>query len=399
MSPGGNLPRAFFALIGGQICLHACMAGLRMAMPLNALREGRPAWVVGLILALFALAPVLLALPAGRLADRRGYHKPLRVAVGFTLAGGLCAVICTWLAGPLQLGGWMLAAMLAGSGANIGLIVIQRSAGRAASDATQLKRVFSLLGLAPALSNVLGPMLAGALIDLGGFRLAYVVVGLLPLLALAWATAVPVEARAAMPERRTARSSLELLALPGMKRLLFVNWMFSAGWDVHTFVLPILGHERGLSASAIGVILGVFAGSVTAVRLVIPWLAHRVREADALTGATLLAGLAFGLYPFMHHPAAMGTCAGLLGVALGSVQPMVMSTLHQITPDNRHGEAIALRSMSLNLSSTLMPLLFGAFGAAVGAGTLFWWMAAAMLAGARTAREVGRLPPASGKRV
>ena len=46
---------------------------------------------------------------------------------------------------------------------------------------------------------------------------------------------------------------------------------------------------------------------------------------------------------------------------------MIMTTLHQITPHDRHGEAIALRSMAINLSSALMPLMFGLAGAALGA--------------------------------
>ena len=33
----------------------------------------------------------------------------------------------------------------------------------------------------------------------------------------------------------------------------------------------------------------------------------------------------------------------LLGMTLGSVQPMIMSVLHQLTPHDRHGEAHARR--------------------------------------------------------
>jgi hypothetical protein len=68
---------------------------------------------------------------------------------------------------------------------------------------------------------------------------------------------------------------------------------------------------------------------------------------------------------------------------------MIMSTLHHITPDERHGEAIALRSMTINLSSTLMPLLFGALGVALGAAWLFWMMSASVAAGSWPARRVG----------
>jgi hypothetical protein len=48
----------------------------------------------------------------------------------------------------------------------------------------------------------------------------------------------------------------DLLRVPLMCRLLLVNWLLASCWDVHTFVVPLLGHERAFSASVIGSILG-----------------------------------------------------------------------------------------------------------------------------------------------
>src|SRR6218665_822834 len=77
----------------------------------------------------------------------------------------------------------------------------------------------------------------------------------------------------------------------------------------------------------------------------------------------------------------MGVCSVLVGFALGSVQPMVMSLLHQITPAHRHGEALGLRLMVINASSVFMPMLFGSAGTGVrGRGPLL----------------VGRGPPGPG---
>ena len=384
-----GLTSALLALIIGQIGLHSCMAGVRMAAPLQALRQGHSEWAVGVLMGLFAAAPIVLALQAGRLADRYGYHRPMRIAVGFTVAGGLVAVSSTWADGA-SFAVMCVAASLVGAGANFGLIAIQRSASRTASDGTDLKRVFSWLGLAPALSNVVGPVLAGSLIDLGGFRSAFIALTLLPLLSLWWARRVPVEVPKAPIDADRHGSSWDLLKTPGLRRLLLVNWLISSSWDVHSFVVPILGHERGFSASAIGWVLGAFALSVALVRLVIPSLAHRLRESTVLAGAMLWTATVFVVYPLVHAVWAMMGCAIVLGVALGAVQPMIMSTLHQITPQQRHGEAIALRSMTINLSSTLMPLMFGLVGAAVGAATLFWVMAGALAAGSVQARRIGR---------
>ena len=384
--------RTLIALIIGQICLHSCMTGVRLAGPLQVLRQSHSAWAVGVLLGLFAAAPVLLALHAGRLADRHGYHRPLQLAVGLTMIGGAFAVLST-----LSIAAWpgagfaclCAAAVFTGAGANLGLIAIQRTAGRTARDATELRRVFSWLGLAPALSNVVGPVLAGLLIDLGGFRLAFAVLAALPLLGLWWARQVPVEVP--VPRRPGLRrsSSWDLLRAPELRRLLLVNWLLSASWDVHTFVVPVLGHERHFSASAIGLILGLFAAAVALVRLAIPLLAHRLSESQVLVAAMLGTGAVFAVYPLVQSAWVMCGCAVLLGLALGSVQPMIMTTLHQITPHDRHGEAIALRSMMSNTSSTLMPLLFGLAGAAIGAASLFWVMGAAVALGSVQARRVG----------
>lgn len=388
-------PRPFattlIALIAGQICLHSCMAGVRMAAPLQVLRQQHAEWAVGVLMGLFALAPIALALQAGRLADRHGYHRPMRVAVALTLTGGVLAVLSTWMSRWTTHGDFVVlcfAAMFTGAGANYGLIAIQRTAGRTAVDATERKRVFSWLGLAPALSNAVGPVLAGTLIDLGGFRIAFAALMLLPLASLWWARRVPIEVPAPAAAEQRPRGSWDLLCAPGMRRLLLINWLLSSSWDVHSFVVPILGHERGFSASAIGAVLGAFAISVSLVRLVIPLLAHRVREGTVLTSAMVATGLIFGLYPLVQSAWTMGACAALLGLALGSVQPMILSSLHHITPHDRHGEAIALRSMTINFSSTTMPLMFGFIGSAIGAATLFWVMGAAVAAGGYPARRI-----------
>jgi predicted MFS family arabinose efflux permease len=306
------------------------------------------------------------------------------------VAGGLFAVAASALDRG-QFVALCVAATLTGAGANLGLIAIQRSAGRGARDATDLKRVFSWLGLAPAIANVVGPVLAGTLIDAGGFQMAFLALLLLPLSGLWWMRWVPVEPPRARPAERSG--SLDLLLAPGLRRLLFVNWLLSSSWDVHAFLVPILGHERGFSASAIGLVLGAFAIAVTAIRLIIPALAHRLREAHVLVGSMLAVGLVFAVYPLVRTAWAMGLCAVLLGLALGAVQPMIMTTLHQITPHERHGEAIALRSMTINLSSALMPLMFGLGGTALGAAGLFWIMAAVVSAGSVAARHVGRAAP------
>jgi len=384
---------ALLRLILAQISIHACMTGMRMATPLLALREGFSAASVGFLLALFALTQVFLSLPAGRYADRHGLRRPLALSVAIAVLGaGTAAAFPVY---PVL----CLAALLTGGASGTAIIALQRHVGRSAHDKAQLRKVFSWLAIGPAISNFLGPFCAGLLIDYAGgeaasttgFRAAFVLLALLPLSAWFLSRSVqelpPVEAPAAAARPATA---WDLFQNQGFRRLLLMNWALSSCWDVHTFVVPILGHERGLSASVIGTILGSFAMAAAAIRLLVPLLPERIGEWQVVFTAMVLASVLFLLYPLMPGAWSMGACSILLGLVLGSVQPMVMSMIHQITPPHRHGEALGLRMMAINGSSVLMPLIFGSLGAVVGVSALFWAVGALVGSCARLPWLIGR---------
>jgi sugar phosphate permease len=149
-----------------------------------------------------------------------------------------------------------------------------------------------------------------------------------------------------------------------------------------------------MSATVIRTILGGFAIAAALVRVVLPMIAAYLKEWALIAGAMAATAVLFAIYPFLHSALAMGLCSVLLGMALGTVQPMIMSTLHQITPEARHGEAIALRIMAINASSVAMPLLFGVAGAVVGISGVFWVVGLAVGAGTRLALglKAGRTP-------
>jgi len=375
----GGLSPELARLIAGQIFLHACMAGTRMAAPLLALRQGYSEAAVGVLLALYALTQVFLALPAGRFADRHGLKRPMALSViAATLGAGLAVAFPVF---PVL----CASALLTGGATGAASIALQRHVGRAAENPTQLKQVFSWLAIGPAVSNFIGPFFAGLMIDHAGFRPAFLLLAVFPLVGWFWVRST----RELPPAVRTASHphgpAWNLVREPMFRRLLLVNWLLASCWDVHTFVVPVLGHERGMSASVIGTILGGFAIAAALVRVVLPMIAAYLREWALISGAMAATAVLFAIYPFLHSALAMGLCSVLLGVALGTVQPMIMSTLHQITPEARHGEAIALRMMAINASSVAMPLLFGVAGAVIGISGVFWAVGLAVGAGTRLA--------------
>ena len=372
-------------LILAQISIHACMTGMRMATPLLALREGYSPAAVGVLLALFALTQVFLSLPAGRYADRHGLKRPLAISVvAASLGAGLAVIFPMY---PVL----CLAALLSGGASGAAIIALQRHVGREAHDKVTLRKVFSWLAIGPAVSNFLGPFMAGLLIDYAGgeaasttgFRAAFLLMALLPLSAWLWVRTVAEHGSEPTPTSPRSGTAWDMLQHQGFRRLLLMNWALSSCWDVHTFVVPILGHERGLSASVIGTILGAFAIAAAAIRVLIPLLSEHLSEWKVVLGAMVCACVLFIAYPFMPGAWSMMGCSIVLGLVLGSVQPMVMSMIHQITPAHRQGEALGLRMMAINGSSVVMPVLFGSIGTVVGVSALFWAVGAIVGSAAR----------------
>jgi MFS family permease len=384
-------PWALLKLILGHICLHGSMAGMRMAAPLWALQQGNSAFSVGVLLALFSLTQVFLSIPAGQFADKHGLGKPLGIGILIAMAGALLAalfphfeVLC-------------FSALCMGGATGIASIALQRHVGRAARDVTELKRVFSWLSIGPAVSNFLGPISAGLMIDYAGpmfggaagdqtgFRAAFLLMAALPIVTWLWIRGTTELGPVQQPADSKAPAFWHLLRDVRMRKLLMVNWVLSSCWDVHTFVVPVVGHGLAFSASVIGTILGSFAVAASVIRVLMPWIAAHLREWMVISGAMVVTAFIFAIYPAMESPWTMGICSVVLGAALGSVQPMVMSTLHQITPPAQQGQALGLRLVIINLSSVLMPMLFGTAGLVVGVPVIFWTVGAMVAAGAPVA--------------
>jgi predicted MFS family arabinose efflux permease len=229
------------------------------------------------------------------------------------------------------------------------------------------------------LSNALAPVAAGLLIDHASFRAAFGLALLLPLLSWGLAQKVPRhQPKPSGPVTQT-KPAWDLLRSPVLRNLLLLNIVLSACWDAHMFVVPVVGHGQGLSASSIGLVFGAFATAATIVRLAIVRWANHLDELKVLRSAMLLAALVLAIYAWLPGTAGMMLGSSLLGLALGSVQPMILATLHQVTPTLRHGQALGLRMLATNSATISVPVGFGLLATATAASAPMLLMASLLL--------------------
>ena len=362
---------------------HLAFVGARMTTTLFALRLGAAEATVGVLMALFALVPMLLSVSAGRLIDRVGPRPPLAVGLAALALG--CAL--PFLMPSLEI--LYLSCTLIGT-AFLYVHIAMNSVFGAYGSPEQRAVHFSWLAIGFSISNSLGPLIAGFAIDLLGHARAFLVLAAFPLLALAlvWLRARPLPRpdRGASPAER--RNVFELLRIPDLRRTFIVSGLLAMGWDLYTFLIPLYGARIGLAAATIGVIMSSFAVATFAVRLAMPVLVKRLRQWAVIASALFVSGTSYLLFPFVTEVPLLMLLSFVLGLGLGSAQPMIMSLLYESSPAGRQGEAVGLRTFLLNGSHTLIPVASGALAAAAGtAAPAFWLLAATLLGGAWYARR------------
>ena len=70
-------PMAIYLIVASCALIHAGFAGAKVALPLHALHLGLEPFTVGVMMALWALCPMMIALWVGKLVDRIGPRAPM----------------------------------------------------------------------------------------------------------------------------------------------------------------------------------------------------------------------------------------------------------------------------------------------------------------------------------
>jgi len=368
------------------VLTHTAFGAARLTGSLYALSNKASAFTVGVIMALFALVPALLAVRAGRWLDEVGPYKPLVLGTALMTAGTALPVAFPYaLADVAPL---LVAAALLGTGFMYLQLTTQHLVGELA-DPSRRPAAFSMLALGFSTSGLIAPVTSGFLIDHIGHRLTFAIILGLMLLSLAvlfaHRTRLPHRTQRSLPQAPS--NPFELFRFAPVRRVLIVSGLISMAWDLQTFLVPIYGTSVGLSASQIGLVLGSFAAATFFIRLAMPALSRRFSEWQVLVFTLLTAATAFGLMPLFSTMAPLMGVAFLLGLGLGAAQPNVMSLLHEHAPAQRVGEALGVRTTLMNSSHVVLPLVLGAFGSVLGAASGFWLIAIALAAGGITARN------------
>jgi MFS family permease len=347
------------------------------AVPLY-LREAELSYTtVAVVVAATGLGAVLGGLPAGSVASRRG---PELLFVMATVASALTAALLGVSDAVLALVAFRLVYGVGAAGLRVSVQLLVNQA-----TPTRLRgRGMSMLGGSVRLAFFLGPLAGGVLVDLAGFTATFAVCGVATLLGLVPFLAIrrhrvvatgPTDAVApvggpwsALGEHR----GLLMLAGVGAAAVMTVR----SGRGV---VVPLIGDELGLSATAIGALVAIGTGADLVLFPVAGWLMDRFGRLSSIVPAFSLLGLGM-LVLGLSETATGAVVAGvIMGIGNGMSAGTMLTLGADLAPPDP-GPFLAALGALQDAGVVAGPIVVGWLADSAGLGTSAVVLAAVMFA-------------------
>jgi MFS family permease len=338
----------------------------KVLVSLYAIELGASQFIIGVMIAMYSLLPMLLALQVGKLADRLGARVPMMIGS----AGVALGLLLPWAFESMA--ALYASAALIGVSHMMANVSAQNLVGSVGGPEDRTRN-FSNYALVMAVGSFLGPLAGGFSIDIFGHARSYLYVAavpLVPVFILAFVRQGSSGPRVKSEEEQAVLST-SLLANPILRRTLFASAMAVTGQDLFQFYMPIYGHSVGLSASAIGMVLGMFGIAAFMVRIWLPVFVKRWGP-DTVFGTSLyIAAAAFLLFPLFTSAYMLAAVSLILGLGMGCAQPVTLMLVYSRAPEGRSGEALGMRVTINQFTHIVVPIVFGTLGSAFGVAPVF----------------------------
>ncbi|NMR19053.1 MFS transporter [Cellulomonas fimi] len=352
---------------------------LRPTTAYRALELEVPASQLGLLSGAFAVVPLLIAIPVGRMTDLRGERLVLWTGAGLML---VATAGLAWLADSFM--ALLLWSVVLGVG-HLLTIVGEQTTVTVARSARSLDSAFGRYTLSVSFGQIVGPGLItllggdGAIPDTSAiFDGAVVLAVVLVVSTAALRTsryepvrdAVPGSLRQAMSVTGPVRSEL-LTAITASLVLI-------AAIDLLVVYVPALGAQAGISAGTVGLLLSVRAAASMVSRMFVGGLVARFRRIPTLGASLAISSLAVAAIPVPMPLAVLFAVMALGGLTLGIGQPLTMAWVTEASPPGARATWLSVRLTGNRLGQTMVPTVAGLAASSAGVGGVLWVMAAAL---------------------
>lgn len=365
----------------GATLLQIAVSATRPTTSYAAIGMGADGFGVGVLAAAYAIPSMLAAVFLGKLAGAwtRIGLLPLLAAL-LTGLGCLLSALATDL---LTLG---VATGLVGLG-NIGVLIGAQAWISRTTVTKNYDKGFGWMTAGMSGGQALGPLLAGLVIEaqvrlFDGTSLTFWAAGLI---CLAVGLCFFSSRRAPHPPGSADQpraSSVQLLARPGVTRIIYVSAAVLTSVDILGAYLPLLGEQAGIAPSFIGLLLAARGFSSMASRILLPALTGRFSRPSLLLVSTLGSALTLAVLGLVASLPLMFTAMVLGGLLLGIGQPLTMTAISLAVPRRERPQVLAIRLLGNRIAQSTTPLVAGGAASVWSVASVFWLQALMLLTAA-----------------
>lgn len=340
--------------------------GVPLVPPFLELSYGVSVAYVGAVMGIYGLMQIVLRLPMGDMADRRGRKPSILMAFGFTLAA---AVVLTFA----QAAWWAIpgVAFFGFAGGIFWVAANSYLFDRVPKE--RLARVTTDYSVAVGASFLVGPPVGHVVADHFGFRAAFAlflatsVVGLLVAFTLPEAKQPPKPRNPVSPYAR----AWGLLKHPALLVSAAGTLLYSMLFNTMTAFFELHVLAAGFGVTLAGLLLGGRQASALVIRIGLPRLLDRVGPTRVLMFGVVVAGIATMLLPMATTLVGLSLVVAASGAATGMMIPANLMLVHEGAPTEQRGLANGIYGTMLGLGGAIAPPLFGSVGEAFGLAWTF----------------------------
>ena len=226
----------------------------------------------------------------------------------------------------------------------------------------------------------LGPLAGGILVDSAGFDITFVVAGAVVLVGVPSRLLSRVHGERIDPARLTTVEALRRY----WRRLLWTGsgtTLIMAVRSGRTVILPLIGDEIGLTATQVGVVVGVSTGADLLLFPVAGHLMDRYGRLVAIVPAFTLMGLGLIVLAAAGAGSTVALAGAIVGIGNGLSSGALLTLGSALAPSDAPAQFMAAFGSMNDLGQVLGPLIVGITADAVGLGASAVALAIAMLVG------------------
>jgi MFS family permease len=340
---------------------------IRITTSYRAFELGLSTVWLGVIAAAFALFPIMIAVGVGRYIDRGHDARIAWIGSSLFLAG--CAGFTVW---PTA-GGLLVSSLVMGAG-HLMLMATQQMLCVRAAGTKNMESVFGNYMVAGAIGQGIGPYVVGW----AGGGATVPPTQPLFLIGLAVAVASLAVALTIRPAPKRSRSEAvgevvtvgALLRVPGLLTVVIAGVILVASSDIIIIYVPLLGAERHIDVSDIGLLLTMRAAASMVGRLFYARIVAHTGRWPLMVASTMVYAAAFAMLAAPLSLLPMYAFMAIMGFAFGLATTLSITIVVDMTAAGARGTANSLRIMGNRLGQFVLPFGAGLIAAASGLSAL-----------------------------